>query len=220
MKRGSERMWSSDFTRNGEHANPIEPSVAGKAKIGVAIARAVREHEFGHGRTEVFKLSMDAPIRFKQTSRIVLDDVQGTTSLAGVAESSGYARGLRDVGLDEPAFSAGLFHHPAISSSPLGSISAVTACTAPADTMMSGDRATAIVLEGSPRGQQARCLLGTRPTRGRSSLEGAAQSASPSQAIQCRCGSVRNCYSERPTPRDRRSALALGTAGDAAPVWA
>jgi GDSL-like Lipase/Acylhydrolase family len=37
-----------------DYANPIEPSVVGGAKIAAAIARAVREHEFTRGRTQVF----------------------------------------------------------------------------------------------------------------------------------------------------------------------
>lgn len=37
-----------------DYANPIEPSVVGGAKIAAAIARAVREHDFTRGRTQVF----------------------------------------------------------------------------------------------------------------------------------------------------------------------
>jgi hypothetical protein len=39
---------------DADYANPIEPSVVGGAKIAAAIARAVREHGFIRGRTQVF----------------------------------------------------------------------------------------------------------------------------------------------------------------------
>ncbi len=41
-------------TDEADYANAIEPSVAGGAKIASVIARAVREHDFRRGRTEVF----------------------------------------------------------------------------------------------------------------------------------------------------------------------
>ena len=37
-----------------DFANPIEPSARGGEKIAMAIARAVEEHAFGRGRSEVF----------------------------------------------------------------------------------------------------------------------------------------------------------------------
>jgi hypothetical protein len=37
-----------------DYANPIEPSVAGGAKIAGAIARAIREYDFACGQTRVF----------------------------------------------------------------------------------------------------------------------------------------------------------------------
>ncbi|HYG11879.1 MAG TPA: SGNH/GDSL hydrolase family protein [Pyrinomonadaceae bacterium] len=37
-----------------DYANPIEPSARGGAKIAAAIKRAVTEHDFSRGRTEVF----------------------------------------------------------------------------------------------------------------------------------------------------------------------
>ena len=37
-----------------DYANPIEPSAEGGAKIAAAIARLLREHDFGRRRTEVF----------------------------------------------------------------------------------------------------------------------------------------------------------------------
>jgi hypothetical protein len=37
-----------------DFANPIEPSAIGGEKIAVAIQRAMAEHDFGKGRTEVF----------------------------------------------------------------------------------------------------------------------------------------------------------------------
>ena len=40
--------------RAEDYANPIEPSAKGGAKIAAAVARLVREHDFGKGRAEVF----------------------------------------------------------------------------------------------------------------------------------------------------------------------
>lgn len=37
-----------------DYANPIEPSAYGGAKIAAAIARALTEHNFSRGRTEIF----------------------------------------------------------------------------------------------------------------------------------------------------------------------
>lgn len=39
---------------DGDYANPIEPSARGGAKIAAAIKRAVTEHDFSRGHTEVF----------------------------------------------------------------------------------------------------------------------------------------------------------------------
>jgi hypothetical protein len=36
------------------HANPIEPSVAGGARIATAIAALLREHDVSSGRTRIF----------------------------------------------------------------------------------------------------------------------------------------------------------------------
>ena len=39
---------------DADYANPIEPSVAGGAKIAGAIVRLLSEHDFGKRRTQVF----------------------------------------------------------------------------------------------------------------------------------------------------------------------
>lgn len=37
-----------------DYANEIEPSATGGAKIGAAIAKAVTQHDFSTGRSEIF----------------------------------------------------------------------------------------------------------------------------------------------------------------------
>jgi hypothetical protein len=39
---------------DADFANPIEPSVAGGAKIAGAIVQTIREYDFARGRTQVF----------------------------------------------------------------------------------------------------------------------------------------------------------------------